>query len=218
VFVSIAALTLAEATAPFRANAQTVYQLNAAGFWTNGANWNGGVAPTADATGVVNIPASGVFTMDLDSSASGQVIQIGTLRVTTVTGDIRFTNGSAVGGELKVDKINVAAGSTITLGDRVSVSSVLLELNTAGGSGRIELQGGIGDRELPNGTLASGSLRVGGGIVLIQNSNIYSGSNELLGGTTLAGNDRAFSEGVITLSGGTLGSVGSGLFSVGVRF
>ncbi len=211
VVVSLSALVFTQTAAPFRANAQTTYQLNAAGLWTNGANWNGGVAPTADATGSVSIPvASGSFTMDLNSIATGQVIQVGSISVTAPAGVIRFTNGSAGGGELQVDKINVASGSTLTFGDRVSVSSVLLELNTAGGSGRIELQGGIGDRQLPSGALASGSLRVGGGVVVIQNSNIYSGSTELLGGATVAENDRAFSEGTITLHGGTLSGGGTG--------
>lgn len=208
-FLSNSALSLiALVISPLAVAATGTWNVNAAGSWTNAANWLGGTIP--DASGDVanftfNISASRSITLDgprtvgsleigdSTSSFSGYTLSAGT------GGQLVFDNNGS-GANLKYSPAANTAANTISapvlLNDNLTINA--LPNSSAAASPSQSISGLISD-----GTGTARSItKTGVGYVTLSGANTYRGGTTVSAGRIAANNASALGAGDVTVASG----------------
>ena len=170
--------------------------------WTNGANWQSGVAPAnplPPLPGTANILfASATARSDVFLNASQN---IGSLTITDpVNGDINFKASSNVTLTIQSGVLFAPANShTLSFGKLVGIALPAAEdpqpWIVSGGS-TIDVAGSVSG--------FGGILLFGGGNLVLRNANSFSGGVTLVASQLIFGTNSALGTGTLNLDGGTL--------------
>ena len=167
----------------------------AAGTWSTGANWTGGVAPSAggSSTGLLVFNAStysGTSSNDLAGTFQLNRLNLGSaLPALTVTGNaLSFALNSAT-----LPQVNLNSANAVTFSNNI----VLAANTTLGGTGA----GALTFSGILSG---AGSLtKTFSGNLTLSGTNTYSGGTAVSGGTFTLGNKNGCGTGSVTLAAGT---------------
>ena len=168
----------------------------AAGAWSTGANWTGGIAPTAggsiDALLVFNTSTyAGTSTNDLAGTFQLNRLNLGNaLPAMTISGNaLSFTLDSATLPQINQDSANaVTVSNNLTLAASTTVGGI--------GAGNVTLSGIISGAN-------SLTKTTGGNLTLSGVNTSYSGGTVMSSGTFTIGNKNGCGTGAITLAAGT---------------
>jgi fibronectin-binding autotransporter adhesin len=196
-----AALTVMTSPVVFAQSAN--WNVDAAGVWSNAANWNPAVVPGNAAGDVVgltnNITAARTVTIDTTPRI------VGTLNIGDADNTHAFTLAASGGGTLTFDNggLGASLNETGSITDVISAPIILADNLTINASGLPAANSGLNITGVISETGGPRTITIAGtGAAQLSAANTYTGGTILNSGELHIGNSGALGTGTVTINGG----------------